>query len=98
LPLQLNFHLLAIELAKERMGKGTDSLHEINDNIEMCLKKKFRLNKSEINKFKSCIYMQQFVESFKTKNYYSGIIFWVKAFIFEARKYKIELLLRKIID
>jgi len=95
---QLNYHLLAIELAKERSQSGIDSLSDIKTKeIELILKGRYKLGYSEINKFKSNIFLRYFSEAIITGDYIGSFSLWLRAFLFEPKKWKIRFLIEEIL-
>jgi glycosyltransferase involved in cell wall biosynthesis len=78
---QINNHLLAIELAKERKSAGNDSLEKINMmEIVHCLKNRFKIPYSEIRKQRSMFYFSYCAESFRLKDINNALILWLKSF------------------
>lgn len=94
---QLNYHLLAQQLAKERHRKSIDSLKHIDtEDVRSELIKKYKMSKSEINKFKSNIFLRKFSESLESKDFVSAFNLWLKAFLFKPQKWKIRLLIERL--
>jgi len=95
---QLNYHLLAQQLAKERRQKGADSLKHINtENVRSELIKKYNMSKFEINKIKSNTFLRKFSESLDSKDFVGAFIFWFKALLLEPEKRKVRMLAKAII-
>ncbi len=94
---QMNFHLLARELSKERRQTGHDSLALIHTkNLESTLISRFRLSKQDISLFKSEIYFRKFTEAFKTSDYMHGLGFWFNSFLLAPGIYNLWFLFKKI--
>lgn len=100
---QLSCHLLIIELAKERRQRGKDSLDilrkkDMNSvgSIDDILNKKYKVQRSRINGFKSEICLGYFKESLKAEDKRLALKYWLNAFRLEPRKWKIRYLLENI--
>jgi glycosyltransferase involved in cell wall biosynthesis len=94
---QLNFHLLIQQLIMERADKGYDSLEEVDTkNVVKELKRKYNVGLEEVNRFKSNIFLRKFAESIKSCDLLDAIYLWLKAMVFEPRKWKIRLLYEKL--
>jgi len=79
---QLDFHLLARELAKERRQTGLDSLSIVRiETLEEELSSRFGLSKAGINQFKSTFFFRKFIEAFKTHDYLQGFNFWLNGLL-----------------
>jgi len=92
---QLDYQLLAIELAKERQAKGYDSLDTlVMDNVEQVLYQKYKLKPSDVKKYKSEIYLFYFSKSLEYKYPIAALQLWVKAFMFKPQVRKIKFLVR----
>lgn len=88
---QLNYHLLAIELAKERKEKGFDSYVQFKDsNIIKFLTDYFSIRKSEINKFKAKFFFQYHEEAFRLNDYFGSTILFLKAFMYDPFNIRIR--------
>lgn len=96
---QLNYHLLAQQLMKERTIKGNDSLECIDtEDVMSELIKRYKMSKSEINKFKSNIFLRKFFESLESKDLTGAMNFWLKSMILEPQKWKTRLLIEKLLN
>ena len=95
---QLDYHLLTIELAKERRRRGKDSLSNIEtSNIESALTGLYKLTRSEINHFKSSYFMMYCTESLRSRNYLDALTLWLKGFHLEPQKSKIKFIIQQFI-
>lgn len=95
---QLDYHLLTIELAKERSRRGEDSLSNIQTrNIQSALTGLYKLPRSEINHFKSFYFMMYCTESLRSRNYLNALTLWFKSFFLEPQKWKVRVLIEKLI-
>jgi uncharacterized protein YjiS (DUF1127 family) len=96
---QLDFHLLAVALAKERERNGRDSLDEISTkNIEDILVTRYQIPPAQIRKFKDTLFLRYITESVKTLDRLDAIRMWWQMFRQEPRRWKIRILLEKILD
>ena len=94
---QLDFHLLIQQLMKEREEKGYDSLEQVDTkNVVIELNKKYKIDLDEVKKFKSNLFLRKFAESIESCDLFDAIYLWLKAMIFEPRKWKIRLLYEKL--
>jgi len=94
---QLNHHLLAIELAKERRRAGKDRLEMIEmDEIVSTLRNLYKINISIIRQFKSNYFMAYCRESLKLEYYLNSFYFWLKAFVLAPDISKIKFLLKAL--
>ncbi|VAX34857.1 Glycosyl transferase, group 2 family protein [hydrothermal vent metagenome] len=90
---QINYHLLIIELAKERLLNSIDSLDTIKiNNIEEVLINKYKLQPAYLTKFKSEYIFDCYHEEFKAKNYWTAIKYWWKSFLLDPQKWKIRVM------
>jgi glycosyltransferase involved in cell wall biosynthesis len=91
---QLNYHLLTIELAKERIhNNGSDSLEIINmDQVEKELHKQYKVSYSRIKQFKSACYMGYYHESIKLGYVFNSLTFWLKSFFLNPDISKLKFL------
>lgn len=92
---QLDFHLLARELARERRQTGRDSLAALQgERVGSVLRKRYRMSEAAISRFKAEMFLEKFTESLLTGNYLSAVAFWWKAFAAEPRPGKLKALVR----
>ncbi|MFQ5842889.1 MAG: glycosyltransferase family 2 protein, partial [Thermodesulfobacteriota bacterium] len=90
---QLNYHLLAAQLAGERRRTGCDSLANIEcDDVVSVLKSKYSLMESEIRAFKGNVFMRRFNECLRAKDYGGALRVWVKGFLLDRKVGKIRVL------
>jgi len=91
---QIEYHLLAIELAKMRQTCGRDCIDNIDfSNIGYVLMDQFNLERSFIQKFKSEYVMNYYRRAINGGGILEALKFWIQAFCFEPRKWKIRRLL-----
>jgi len=96
---QILFHLLAVELAKERRLTGTDSLQEFETNdIKSYLQYKYHVAPVVIKAFRSECFMGYFYESMRVKDYVSAITLWFRAFLIRPDHNKISQLINAILE
>jgi glycosyltransferase involved in cell wall biosynthesis len=96
---QINFHILAQQLAKERQEGKRDSLEKIDtNNIGPELIKIYQMEKGKIKKIKSQIYLNHFSESLKTKEFICALQLWTYAFFLDPKKWKIRYLIRNFVN
>ncbi|MEW5746938.1 MAG: glycosyltransferase [Nitrospirota bacterium] len=94
---QLDFHLLARELARERRRTGSDSLAALKGaRIGEMLRTRYRLSEAAIAQFKAEMFLDKFSEALLTGDYLSAVAFWAKAFTFEPRWGTMKALVRDI--
>lgn len=94
---QLDFHLLAIELAKERRRTGVDSLAALrNERITAVLQSRYKVSGATIQRFKSEMFLVKFSESLQSGDYRNAIGFWAAAFLMEPRLWKLRILIRRL--
>jgi len=94
---QLNYHLLAQELAKERHRSGRDNLNIINsEDIENVLVRKFKISTGKIRKFKAEVFMVRFSESLNTKNYLNAVKMWLGSLFLDPRNWKLRYFIEQI--
>lgn len=90
---QLDFHLLARELARERLQTGRDSLEAFRgERIGSVLRGYYGLSTAAISRFKAEMFLDKFSEALLTGNYPSAAAFWLKAFVAEPRPRKMKAL------
>ena len=90
--------MLAIELAKERSQSGIDSLSDIKtEELELSLINRYKLTHSEINRFKSKLFLRYFSESIEAGDYFDALSLWLSAFLYEPKKWKIRFLKEEIL-
>lgn len=95
---QLLFHLLAIELSKERREKGFDSIDSINtNNLEAELMSKFGKGKEELLLLKTKFLERFLSESLEAKDYLSSIKIWCEFFKVKPEKWKIKDYIKKLV-
>ena len=92
---QIDYHILAIELAKERQRNGVDSLNRLGNGVDVrtILNKTFGLSSSDLRKYKSRFFIQNSSESFRTGDYFDALKFWANAFISEPGRSKVSFLI-----
>ena len=94
---QLNYHLLAIQLAKERRHSEKDSLNKIQlHDLQSELINKYKISLQEISKFKSNSFIRYSFESFDAKEYSDALKLWLKGFFFNPKIWKINILMKKL--
>ena len=94
---QINNHLLAIELAKERRIIGNDSLNEIDmDKIILYLRKKYKIKYKNIIKQKSIFYFAYCKESVQLHEYNEALVLWLRSFVCFPNINKIRYLIKTI--
>lgn len=94
---QLDFHLLAIELAKERRRTGRDSLADIRDErITSVLQSHYKMSGAAIKRFKSDMFLVKFSESLLSGDYRNAVGFWAAAFSMGPRLWKIKILAQRL--
>ena len=90
---QLANHLLTIELAKERIKNGSDSLEMIYmDRVDKELHNRYKVSYSRIKQFKSVCYMGYCQESLKLGYLSNSLTFWLKSFLLNPDTSKLKLL------
>lgn len=84
---QLNYHLLIIQLARERRKTGNDSLGEIDiKNIRMELTDRFQMTTSQINEFLAKAYLNNAFWLLFTKDYIKALNFLLKSFFCDKKQ------------
>lgn len=94
---QLDFHLLAMELAKERQRTGGEGLATLpNEPITSVLQSRYRMSGATIKRFKAEMFLAKFAESIESRDYRDAIAFWSAAFSLEPRPWKVKVLARRL--
>jgi len=96
---QLDFHLLVIQLAKEREKKGSDDLKNIKNSTPISLLKHYyKIDRRRIKKFKSTHFLKYSKEALSTNNYTDAARLWLKAFFLEPQKWKIRFFVKQLLN
>lgn len=83
---QLYYHLLIMQLARERRTTGTDSLDEVDTkNISLELTNKFQMSTRQINQFKASSYINKSYESLISRDYFVAFNLFFKSILLDKR-------------
>ncbi len=95
---QLDYHLLAIELLKERAQFGKDSLKEIKTiNIKSILICRYNMTYAQIKNFKAGFFLNYCIEAIKSKDFLMALNLWLKSFILKPEKKKVKVLIKALL-
>jgi glycosyltransferase involved in cell wall biosynthesis len=92
---QLDFHLLAVCLSRQRAKEGRDEL-EMTRNFNLKKQLSRHYANKEINQFKSEIYLHYYHESLKMKNLGDVSLFWLGWFIRQPKLWKVKTLFKDV--